>query len=646
VRERGRVLALLAATIALVLLVGVRQRDQPSSIDADAPLAAERERQPDPGPAARPRLVRESSAASEDDPSEPLALDHGKHRALRAKLVADPSPHGALVGRVISWSTREGVADAELGFVAADVTHTIATRADGSFRFVAPGPGAWQLATLTADGYLPYAPELGRGSVRFVARAGQRIEHADLFLFPAVDYHGRVVDAQGEPVADAEIELFAADSGERTLVAIEAGFRSDADGKFVFHAPDQAVLEARHPDHPPGRAILDDAAQLSHELTIRLGEGASEPGAPITGRVLDHEGVGLDGVEVRARIVDGAVDGASGLHRTPACVTEADGSFTLAPLDAVDYVIVATVPGHPTVTSDPVPPGAEVELRFTAGVSLTGRLIDQQGAPVVAGSVALLAVDGLRRRPVAALSVFDARGEWRFDDLPEGSYELHAIAQGYARSTPQRLTLSGAEPEHLEITLRDGATLFGRVLDADSNEPLALAHVSVQGIDTVDSVLPGLHSTVTDVDGSFELTGIEPGRVSVNVGAFAHDGKILTGIELAADQRHGPLDVALTPVAVGERPTTEIAGIGVAIAPVDDALVINEVTPDGGAEAAGLVPGDRITAVDGESVLELGFENAIQNIRGQAGTRVELDLIRRDGKPERLEVERRVIRQD
>lgn len=639
-RERGRLVVALAIILVIAaLLLTLAQRERARS--SDGRTATE---QPSPELDRQRAAQRDRPRPSTSEPDQPSAddpaLELGPHRPLRAKVVADPSLHGALVGRVINWSTRVGVANAELGFVQDGVTHTLATDADGSFRFVAPGPGTWQLATITADGYLPYAPELGRGSVRFNARAGQRIEHADLFLFPALDYHGRVVDAEGEPVAGAEIELFAADSGERTLVAIEASFRSDGDGKFVFHAPDYAVLEARHPDHASGRAMLDDAAQLSHELTIQLGVGTSEPGAPITGRVVDAQGIGLDSIEVRAE----PAPGVGALARTPACVTAADGSFELAPLDAHDYVIVASLPERPTLSSEVVSPGAEVELRVPEGLRLRGRLVDPRGEAVAAGTVALLAIDGLRRDRVAAVSVFDARGEFVFEGLAEGKYELQAIAQGYARSQPQTVTLPSPN-ERVEVTLRDGASVFGRVVDAHSHEPLPLAHVSVQGIATADSVLPGLSSTVTDQSGEFELSGIDPGRVSVNVGAFAHDGKILAGIELALDERHGPIEVALTPVAAGERPKTEIAGIGVSIAALDDTLVINEVIEGGGAEAAGLVAGDRITAVDGAAVLELGFEDAIQNIRGQAGTRVTLDVLRGDGHREQLEVERRLIRQ-
>ncbi|HVI01536.1 MAG TPA: carboxypeptidase-like regulatory domain-containing protein, partial [Enhygromyxa sp.] len=134
--------------------------------------------------------------------------------------------------------------------------------------------------------------------------------------------------------------------------------------------------------------MLDEAAQTSHELIIELGEGASEAGAPITGRVIDAQGVGLDGVEVRAE----PGPGVGTLARAPAVVSEADGSFELAPLDASAYVIVASLPGRPIVSSEPVSPGAEVELRMSDGLRLRGRLIDEERQAIPAGTVALLRV--------------------------------------------------------------------------------------------------------------------------------------------------------------------------------------------------------------------------------------------------------------
>ncbi|MBP5209885.1 MAG: S41 family peptidase [Clostridia bacterium] len=60
----------------------------------------------------------------------------------------------------------------------------------------------------------------------------------------------------------------------------------------------------------------------------------------------------------------------------------------------------------------------------------------------------------------------------------------------------------------------------------------------------------------------------------------------------------------------------------------DGTLEVTMVLPGTPAEAAGILPGDRITAVDGESIADLGQQNSIYRIRGEEGTAVTLTVRR------------------
>src|SRR5262249_47389898 len=62
----------------------------------------------------------------------------------------------------------------------------------------------------------------------------------------------------------------------------------------------------------------------------------------------------------------------------------------------------------------------------------------------------------------------------------------------------------------------------------------------------------------------------------------------------------------------------------------DDALVVGQVFPGGGAAAAGMRPGDAIVSIDGAPVTAIGFADSIQKIRGPEGSVVRLG-VRRDG---------------
>ena len=66
-----------------------------------------------------------------------------------------------------------------------------------------------------------------------------------------------------------------------------------------------------------------------------------------------------------------------------------------------------------------------------------------------------------------------------------------------------------------------------------------------------------------------------------------------------------------------------------------DACVLVIVAPlqDSPAEEAGLQPGDIVTAVDGDSVSGMSLDDAIQRVRGEAGTEVTLTIRRGEGEP-------------
>lgn len=61
--------------------------------------------------------------------------------------------------------------------------------------------------------------------------------------------------------------------------------------------------------------------------------------------------------------------------------------------------------------------------------------------------------------------------------------------------------------------------------------------------------------------------------------------------------------------------------------------------PSGGAARAGLLPNDRVVAIDGESVAGLTQAEVVERLRGPVGSRVRLDIVRGE-EPMSLEIER------
>lgn len=86
-----------------------------------------------------------------------------------------------------------------------------------------------------------------------------------------------------------------------------------------------------------------------------------------------------------------------------------------------------------------------------------------------------------------------------------------------------------------------------------------------------------------------------------------------------------------------------MVGIGVTVTQTEEGyLLVNDVTSDSPAEAAGIQPADIIQQVDGQDVASMGYEEAVSAVKGEEGTSVELGVLR-DEKPLVVEVQRALI---
>ena len=72
----------------------------------------------------------------------------------------------------------------------------------------------------------------------------------------------------------------------------------------------------------------------------------------------------------------------------------------------------------------------------------------------------------------------------------------------------------------------------------------------------------------------------------------------------------------------------EFGGLGIEITAEDGLIRIITPLDDSPASEAGLLPGDLVTRVDGESVRDLSATEAAKRIRGQPGTPVSLTILR------------------
>jgi hypothetical protein len=553
--------------------------------------------------------------------------------ATRAEDSAEPL--GAFEGRVISATTGEGVEGAELTFAAEGGATSARTEASGRFRFVPHTPGTWQLAVVTARGYLPFGPEWGQSPIRLTTVPGQRISDIVLALTPEAELLGTVQDLEGRPVAGARVRVLTGRGGESVLFPTSERYTSDARGEFRFHAPEAATVEARHPAHASARAEVTPSVVLSRRLVLVLGKRESASAAPLgealAGRVVDGGGTAVAGALVSVVSAASAWPRRYGDELGYEAVTDAEGRFSVEGLEAGTYDVTARLMGlAPGELRDVVAGRKDLVLTLARGTTLAGTVRDAaSGRPLPSFTLAVFTKRGpLQRDAFAQLSFIDAQGRYEVAGVPAGSYVVEVAAHGYAPSEASVEVAKGASgPVTADFALSRGATMTGRVVEEGSNLPLERASLSLEGLGTSGGALSLRYDALTDAQGNFTLDGLPTGEVSLFVSADKHHSRVVSGITVRPGATP-PRTIELRKTEEGEEPQVELVGIGAVLAARGDALVLGEVMPGGGAAEAGLVTGDGIVRIDGRPVVELGFPQAVQRIRGPEGSRVVLGVRR------------------
>jgi hypothetical protein len=345
---------------------------------------------------------------------------------------------------------------------------------------------------------------------------------------------GRVVDAAGRAVPDADVLAFTAGgwSGPRRGT-------SDVDGRFVLSVPPGTYrllveatgfpLAARGPVQVP-----------AGELTIPLaGEGRAIAG------VVTRAGAPAGGATVRL-----AAEGGGPERRTR---TGPDGRFAVTGLGDGAYALRAEQDGGVSLTERGVsaPSTQPLSLALGPAQAVRGRVTEDGARP--ATGVEVRAEDQALppgEDPLPAVARTDGAGGFGLGPLPPGRYRVTATGEGFTLRRSVSVDLRQPGPgEAIALELLRGARLLGRVT-TPAGAPIAGARVRCAGAEVDDlavraGVLPlaaeaaamppgaapavgDAQSTVTDSRGRFSLDGLVPGRYRI---AVVHDGYQPLGTE-------------------------------------------------------------------------------------------------------------------
>jgi protocatechuate 3,4-dioxygenase beta subunit len=476
---------------------------------------------------------------------------------------------------------------------------------------------------------------------------------ANLELLAAPVVRGRVVDAEGKPVAHARVQLVIA-SRPVLDFARDAFVRTTPEGRFALAMPDWEASESanlavtaplhstvRSKSFPAGTSdrIVDITLPAFDSVRVRVADRAGKPVAgariafapreendnpdllamlartgPATNEAgelalqlardtydfaVDAEGfqsgiatkavtkpANVDVVLERAAIVRGRVHrngrGVAGVNVSvvggtrrradTSTTTDDQGAFTLNGLAPGKYRLMFFHADQLLERNLEIDAPGEVDLALPPSGTLRARVIDAAtGAPV--REFTFLVHPGEGRGRVA-------RGERSEDGtfsvtVPVGTYRVSAGAEGYTSAEPVEVRVTEREPASIELRLGRGVTINGRVAD-EAGAPIAGADIMViaRSMERMMSrssvrVAPG-HAT-SSVDGSFTITGVDPGEASMTVrkegfslfrkaidadGAMTIDvrltrGLSLSGIVTRGGKGVGGVQIYATSAAVG-----------------------------------------------------------------------------------------------
>jgi hypothetical protein len=207
--------------------------------------------------------------------------------------------------------------------------------------------------------------------------------------------------------------------------------------------------------------------------------------------------------------------------------------------------------------------GIDIRMAAVDTYAVAGRVVDAEtgnpigGVLIGHGQIAGRGNpgDGRARRVVAgggADGVSNPEGEFRIDGLKKGDYAVYlaqdqAAGQNEFYSEPVGFTVSGQDVSGIEVKLRRAASVNGAVVFEGLTDPSVIANLQnftvraqIRGGPVGDSGLSMINSSTSQVssNGSFRVSGLSPGLVSLNISDRRAPGPF-SGLTILRIERNG-----------------------------------------------------------------------------------------------------------
>lgn len=364
---------------------------------------------------------------------------------------------------------------------------------DGVFLLGGAPAGPWSLRAL-ADGFAPAQ----RGDLDASGADDGVLDVGDLPLRPATAYRGRVL-GNGKPLAGARVVLRTELRANDTMVPLMRTLTTDADGWFFVAdaAPPPLHVQALADAHrPESQRVSDAVPELRFDL-LPLPIVRGRVVSATTGAPLPHAHVLL--IELPPGVESLPSEPMPDFEVLPAHRVRDDGTFARE-LTRTPWALAVKAEGHVAqllgpFTNDDI--AREHAIALQVGAMVRCRVT---GAP--AGTSVQVE---LRRGPTGAPTVQQqgqgpAAAVLQLPPVLAGRWLLRVDGTCAARHE-QWLDLTTAAVHDVEVALREGTRLRGRLLGAKAEHDIVCQHDDgTQRSGTVDA------------DGTFAVRGLFAGR--------------------------------------------------------------------------------------------------------------------------------------